>query len=517
MFFLGSKINSEQLEVPKEFTVKCSCLREVIDHVSNAFNGNKVPRNGTPRWELVRANFLAAREVVVEINNTTDDQKDVLELLTLFENKPHQLLLMGDVKQPKSGQPVGYEALSVDDVKKRYLAQKIPIGVVGCGVVGKALFTTLGNNSQKVCGYDKYIKEFDDFKPLLNCSVLFLCLPTLYSDKLGQYDKSAIHQVCNKLVEHGYTQEVVIKSTVEPGTTQNLQNKYPTMRFIHNPEFLTARRALEDSQNQSHVVIGYTEQFSDPSNTERLWRQVFKSSIISVTDSNTSECLKLACNCFYSVKVQFFNELAMFCRQKNVVYSQLRRLLLLNKFTSPMHTHVPGPDGKLTFGGMCFPKDTRALLAAMKEANTCFDVLQSTVEEQKSMRPNASHDQNESINLNTVVVRVRGSTTAPDAQKLISQLGQKGATVVTSGVCDVDVDFRKHCPSFREFEKVFCAYRIVPDNVGVLFQKQDEGHQPIAENGNMYSRVQKPNPEYTQILFPERVHPVEIYWNLEIE
>jgi len=51
-----------------------------------------------------------------------------------------------------------------------------------------------------------------------------------------------------------------------------------------------------------------------------------------------------------------------------------------------MHTQVPGTDGKLSYGGMCFPKDTRALCAYMEKHGIINSVLKATVNEQKSMR-----------------------------------------------------------------------------------------------------------------------------------
>ena len=48
--------------------------------------------------------------------------------------------------------------------------------------------------------------------------------------------------------------------------------------------------------------------------------------------------------------------------------------------------HYPGPDGKLSYGGYCFPKDTNALLQFMKTKNTAYEVLQAVVDERNKMR-----------------------------------------------------------------------------------------------------------------------------------
>ena len=60
--------------------------------------------------------------------------------------------------------------------------------------------------------------------------------------------------------------------------------------------------------------------------------------------------------------------------------------MLKNKWINPMHTDIPGPDGKLSYGGYCFPKDTNALLNHMKRENTPSMVLEATVLERNIMR-----------------------------------------------------------------------------------------------------------------------------------
>ena len=67
-------------------------------------------------------------------------------------------------------------------------------------------------------------------------------------------------------------------------------------------------------------------------------------------------------------------------------YNIVKNLMLKNKWINPMHTDVPGPDGKMSYGGYCFPKDTNALLYHMKRENTPHLVLQATVDERNEMR-----------------------------------------------------------------------------------------------------------------------------------
>ena len=61
--------------------------------------------------------------------------------------------------------------------------------------------------------------------------------------------------------------------------------------------------------------------------------------------------------------------------------------MLKNNWINPMHTNVPGPDGSLSYGGACFPKDTNALLQYMKNMETPHLVLENIVKERNEMRP----------------------------------------------------------------------------------------------------------------------------------
>ena len=51
-----------------------------------------------------------------------------------------------------------------------------------------------------------------------------------------------------------------------------------------------------------------------------------------------------------------------------------------------MHTTIPGPDGQISYGGLCFPKDTNALNKYMLRENTPNKVLCATIEERDEMR-----------------------------------------------------------------------------------------------------------------------------------
>ena len=263
------------------------------------------------------------------------------------------------------------------------------ISVLGLGFVGSSMKKSFEIKGCEVIGYDKYKDEFKENFPLcLKSSIAFLALPTIFDEEKNEFDKSCIIEVCADLESNDYKGLVILKSTVEPQTTTNLSNMFPKLKFIHNPEFLTAATAFEDFHNQKHIVLGKGPNVSDEDVRilEEFYRKLYPDAEISLCNCTESESMKIFVNCFYSVKVQFFNELYLLCGKTNCNYDLVKNLMLKNKWIHPMHTDVPGPDGQLSYGGYCFPKDTNALLNHMKRNKSNHKVLEATVNERNEMR-----------------------------------------------------------------------------------------------------------------------------------
>jgi|LakMenEpi03Aug12_release.lakeMendotaPanAssembly.Ray.scaffolds.fasta_scaffold201509_2 UDPglucose 6-dehydrogenase len=275
----------------------------------------------------------------------------------------------------------------------------IKIGISGLGFVGSALLKSFElkgytiNNTLIV--YDKYkdngIGKFDD---LINTNILFLCLPTQFNTNSKSYDIDSIKETLELLHNSLFHGVVVIKSTIEPGTTNILANKY-NLDIVHNPEFLTARTAFIDFHNQKHIVLGKSSNCDD--NKLMLVKNFYKlhypDAILSLCSSSESECMKIFLNSFYAIKVQYFTEIYLLCNKLGIEYNNVKDLMLKNGWITPMHTTIPGPDGSISYGGLCFPKDTSALLYFMENLDVPHSVLEATITERNNMR----NDDNQNI------------------------------------------------------------------------------------------------------------------------
>lgn len=262
------------------------------------------------------------------------------------------------------------------------------IGVCGIGVVGLAVLNCFKKRGILLKVYDKYKNNgIGKISDLLESKIIFLCLPTVYSIEKKEYDKTAIYEVCDYLKKNNYNGIVVIKSTVEPGTCRELNEKY-NLNIINNPEFLTARTAEEDFEKQNHIVIG--GKTNDDKNIEiikQFYDKYWGNILTSTATYEESELMKIGVNSFYATKIQFFNEIYSLTNTfDDAKYEKIISMMLKNNWISPNHVDVPGTDGKISYGGMCFPKDTNALNQLMIKKGTPNKVLESVILERNIMR-----------------------------------------------------------------------------------------------------------------------------------
>lgn len=266
------------------------------------------------------------------------------------------------------------------------------VGVCGLGVVGSAILKsfnkrlTTENYSPIQFSFDLY-KNKNTFSSMLSADILFICLPTEISTETNSYNLEAIFSTMKELEKNNFSGLVVLKSTVVPGTCKKLCETFPRLCIVYNPEFLSVKTSIFDFENQKQIIIGGTDEKAKQK-LKKFFIQFgygFENNI-SLCSFEEAECTKIFCNSFYACKVQIFTEFYKICERLSVPYEQVREMMLKNEWIHPMHTSVPGPDGNISFGGMCLPKDSQALLTFMKDLDSPSKVLQSVLEERNEMR-----------------------------------------------------------------------------------------------------------------------------------
>jgi len=254
---------------------------------------------------------------------------------------------------------------------------------IGNGFVGSSLCRSFAQKGAPTTVYDKY-QNLGTIEAVLDSDILFLCLPTPFVKDEG-FDLLAIEESLAFLRENSYKGLCVIKSTVEIGVTKMLAEKYD-LNIAHNPEFLTERTALEDFDNQKHIVLGKVCDSALFNELVLLYKKLYPSAMISICSSCESEAMKLFANGFYAQKVMIFNEFYLLCQASSLDFERIKSLMLKNGWIAPHHVTVPGPDGRLAYGGHCFPKDTNALNELMKKQGTPNAVLEAAILERNKTR-----------------------------------------------------------------------------------------------------------------------------------
>jgi len=252
-------------------------------------------------------------------------------------------------------------------------------GFIGVGVVGKAIYDAFSAVAP-CAAYDKFKPEFSDVDGVLAADLVFVSVPTLTKPTREQALEPLI-ETCELLSNAMYQGVVVVKCTVVPGTTERLAKQYG-LRMVHNPEFLTAKTPFEDFVHQKAIMIGGASADCAPvvKAYEALNAHFGNNAPIMCNDSPTvTEMSKYMHNMFLTLKVSFCNEVFEACEKVGVPYDSVREFATKVGQIGEGHTKVPGPDGKMGFGGMCFPKDSEAWLGFSKMIGVAFDTLEGAV------------------------------------------------------------------------------------------------------------------------------------------
>ncbi len=246
------------------------------------------------------------------------------------------------------------------------------VGIIGIGMVGNALREAL-KDAHDLELYDKYKKEYQDnpVERLSLCEAIFICVNTPMRIS-GEIDLSAINdsmELILKTADKDNPKVIIIKSSAVSGTTEDLAKKYDMpgiFDFVFNPEFLTARNAVDDFKNTDRIVLG-TNSVAAFEIVKRIYLVAGFWCPIIKTDFKTAGMAKYISNAFLAAKTSLANEFYNICQKTDVHYEEVIKLLLLDKRIGKSHWSVPGPDKDFGFGGFCFPKDINALIYLAKE------------------------------------------------------------------------------------------------------------------------------------------------------
>jgi len=247
------------------------------------------------------------------------------------------------------------------------------IGIVGIGVVGGAIKYGFEKLGHQVLFHD--IAHNTKIEDVIHTEVCFICVPTPSTEE-GACDTSIVEGVIKNLDDLSYNGVVVIKSTVEPGTTDRL-NKQFCLDVCFVPEFLRERCAITDFMENHDVCIIGTD-------SENIYEKIkeahgrYPRQFIRLTPTEAEFC-KYFNNVYHSTLIIFANSFYEVCKSFGVDYAKIKNAMVKRDHITDLYLDCN--ENVKGFGGMCLPKDTKAIAYLCKKKELDVDFFQTILDE----------------------------------------------------------------------------------------------------------------------------------------
>jgi UDPglucose 6-dehydrogenase len=212
--------------------------------------------------------------------------------------------------------------------------------------------------------------------------VIFVAVGTPPSSD-GSADLSQISQVAQEIAKAMNEYKVIVtKSTVPVGAAAYIkkiidENKESSCNFsvAANPEFLREGAAISDFMRPDRVVIGCKDEES-AAILKDLYRPLYLiETPFVITSPESAEMIKYASNAFLATKVSFINEIANLCDLLGADVHDVAKGMGMDERIGSKFLH-PGPG----FGGSCFPKDAKALVALGRSVGYAVKIVEAALE-----------------------------------------------------------------------------------------------------------------------------------------
>ena len=259
--------------------------------------------------------------------------------------------------------------------------KKYKVGIIGHGFVGEAQSFAFSPVA------DVYVYDVNPLRAnatldqVYECDFVFIAVPTpMYEN--GLQDDSYVQKLFSELRPGPI---YIIKSTVVPGTTAKLEDRYPNLDIVFSPEFLTERTAKLDILTQARIIFGGSFQLT--LKVEKLYVTRFKNRHFIHTDATTAELIKYMNNSFFATKVSMMNEYKRLSDKIGADWEDALHGFASDGRVGDSHLDVPGPDGKLGYGGVCFPKDVRAICSLARSVGAPLHTVEAGWKTNLEVRP----------------------------------------------------------------------------------------------------------------------------------
>lgn len=274
--------------------------------------------------------------------------------------------------------------------------KRLKISIIGTGKLGLCLALNLETAGNQLVCYDKdhnYVnslrtKSFNslepgvnkllkfsrdilfttDIKNALENDIIFIVVntPSLSS---GKYDHSNINCCLEQVKNLGYQKyrkDIIINCTTFPGYCESVsaELKRNNCYISYNPEFIAQGNIIEDQRQASSIIIGQADQ--QAGDLIEYLNKCFSKVEAEVhrMSPTEAEIVKLSINCFLTTKISYANIIGDLALRMNCSPDVVLKAIGEDSRIGQKYLQYG-----FGYGGPCFPRDNKALIACAKNQN----------------------------------------------------------------------------------------------------------------------------------------------------
>jgi UDPglucose 6-dehydrogenase len=216
-----------------------------------------------------------------------------------------------------------------------------------------------------------------DYSAVSKAQVVFIAVGTPPGDDGSanlDHVVDAAQAIANALRRYAI---VAVKSTVPVGTAEKLQAVFAKacdfeVDVVSNPEFLKEGSAVDDFQKPDRVVIGTLSEKARKVMGDLYAPFVRTENPILFMDPRSAELTKYAANAMLATRISFMNDIAYLCERVGADADLVRKGMGADRRIGYSFL-FPG----VGYGGSCFPKDVKALIATGREVGFDLEILKA--------------------------------------------------------------------------------------------------------------------------------------------